>query len=91
MARGHKGELKMEYAKKVLSPDEFVRVEPESLVVQQGTVLVLEPTNPDQSKYFATVALRTYEDLQTMGFMPRGIELERMKVAIQDDDDGTRT
>ncbi len=90
MARGHKGELKMEYAKKVLSPDEFVRVEPESLVVQQGTVLVLEPTNPDQSKYFATVALRTYEDLQTMGFMPRGIELERMKVAIQDDDDGTR-
>lgn len=90
MARGHEGERKMEYATKVLSPDEFVRVEPEPLIVQEGTVLVLEPTNQDLSKYFATVALRTYEDLQTMGFMPRGIELQRIKDALQDDDDATR-
>ncbi len=73
-----------------LTAREFVQQEPLSLVVAKGETVTLSPTNPELAHHFARVPMRTVEDLQVMGFLPRGLDIESLRTAVRDDDDFTR-
>jgi hypothetical protein len=61
---------------------EFMRIE-----VPEDSELSLSPTNREYARCFARVHLQSYEDLQTLGFVPRRLPEERVREAIATDDE----
>ncbi len=73
-------EVKMLTAKEVLQRDT------RSIDVPEGSQFMLSPSDPDQASWFSRVQLRSYEDLQTLGFVPRRLAEDKVRQAIAADD-----
>jgi hypothetical protein len=60
-----------------------------SVVVDEGTEVVLSPDNERFSRCFARVQLESFADLQTLGLVPRKVPEETYRGAIRADDAAT--
>lgn len=59
----------------------------DNLVVPDGQTIEFTPSNRELSQHFARVRLTAFEDLQLLGFVPRGLREEDVRKAIASDDD----
>ena len=61
------------------------------LVVPEGKTILVSPKSPEFIDHFVAVSLTSFDDLQTLGFVPRGIAQETLRKAIvEDDNEGYR-
>lgn len=74
---------------KQCSAKEALKHDLRSIDVPEDTTVLLSPTSRDFADCFLRVHLRSYEDLQTLGFVPRGLSEENVRKAIAGDDDET--
>ena len=72
---------------RLLTPKDVLRLEPRPLDVPENAELLLSPTNPEYASCFARVRLKSYEDLQALGFVPRTLAEEKVRQAMAADDD----
>lgn len=71
---------------RLLDAREVLRLEPRPIVVPEDHEMVLSPDNRQFAESFARVRLKTYEDLQLLGFVPRHLSEEKVRKAIGADD-----
>lgn len=71
---------------KLYSAREFLSQEGRTIEVAENSELVLSPSNPEYARHFARVSLKSFEDLQLLGFIPRRLSIEKVRTAIAADD-----
>jgi hypothetical protein len=71
----------------VLPAAELLRREGRRIEVPENAEVLLSPSNPEFAPFFYQVPLRSYDDLQLLGFVPRRLSEERVRRAIAEDDD----
>jgi hypothetical protein len=59
----------------------------EDLLVRDGQTVEFTPERREYEHYFAQVQLTEFEDLQILGFVPRGLAEENVRRAIESDDE----
>ncbi len=69
----------------VLRPDELLRRPLADLIVEDGAELHVHAKGT-YADYFARVHVNSVVDLQTLGFVPRGLREETLKQAVKEDD-----
>jgi len=72
---------------KVLSAKEALRRDLKTLEVPAGADVMFSPYEPEFADYFAQVEVKIFDDLKTLGFVPRGLKEESVRRAIADDDE----
>jgi hypothetical protein len=72
---------------KLCTAKEALRHEARNIVVPENVDLTLSPSHPELLNYFVRVPLKTYEDLQLLGFVPRKLSEEKVRQAIAADDE----
>ncbi len=72
------------------SVKEVLTREPRDLEVPENTEMLLSPYEREHSEYFVRVELKSFEDLKTLGFVPRGLSEEKVRHAISMDDEEAR-
>jgi hypothetical protein len=73
------------------SAKEALRHDLRKIVVPEGKTVLVSPKSPEFTGHFVEVPLTSFDDLQTLGFVPRGIAQETLRKAIvEDDNDGYR-
>jgi hypothetical protein len=75
---------------RAMSAAELIRQDPRDLDVPENTELLLSPDDPHLVHHFARVDIRSYEDLQLLGFVPRGLNLEALHRALGEDDEASQ-
>jgi hypothetical protein len=75
---------------RAMSAAELIRQDPRDLEVPEGTEVLLSPDDPQFAHHFARVDMRSYEDLQLLGFIPRGLDLDALRSAIRHDDEAAQ-
>ena len=73
----------------VVSAAEALRQDLRDVEVPAGQSVMLSPYEREYADCFARVAVRNYDDLQTLGLVPRGLSEDRVRRAIADDDEET--
>jgi hypothetical protein len=71
---------------RVMSASEALRIEPRHIEVPENAELLLSPANSDYASSFARVRIKSYEDLKTLGLVPRKLAEEKVHKAIAADD-----
>lgn len=71
---------------KLLTAKEALGGEPRPIEVPENAELELSPTNPEYASSFARVRLKSYEDLRTLGLVPRKLHEEKVRQALAADD-----
>ncbi|MCE4072314.1 MULTISPECIES: hypothetical protein [Pseudomonas] len=66
---------------------EVLRRSTDDLVVADGQTIEFTPSNREFAQHFARVRLAAFEDLQLLGFVPRGLSEEAVRKAMASDDD----
>lgn len=74
---------------KTCSASEALCGEQESLVVEENQTVMFSPSNRDVAHHFVKVRLTGFEDLQTIGFVPRGLSEDVARRAILADNEET--
>jgi hypothetical protein len=74
---------------KTCSASEALRGEQENLVVEENQTVAFSPANRDVAHHFVRVRLTGFEDLQTIGFVPRRLSEDAARRAILADNDET--
>src|SRR6185503_16692718 len=72
---------------KVISAKEALRRELKPLEVRAGADVMFSPYEQEFVDYFAQVAIKNFDDLKILGFVPRGLQEDKVRRAIADDDD----
>lgn len=70
----------------LVSPKEAIRREARTIEVEENTEFLLSPENRELASYFSRVEIKSYKDLQILGFVPRGLAEEKVRNAIAADD-----
>jgi hypothetical protein len=73
--------------RRYLSADEVVRQKLRDITVAEHESVQFSPDNREYADCFATVQLKTFSDLQTLGIVPRGPTEELVRNAITADDE----
>ena len=73
--------------RKLCTVKEVLERTTEDLVVRDGQTVEFTPDKREYEHYFAQVKLTAFEDLQLLGFVPRGLAEEKVRQAIQSDDE----
>jgi hypothetical protein len=71
---------------RLLTAKEALRLELQPIEVPENADLFLSPANPEYASCFARVHLKSYEDLQTLGLVPRTLAEEKVHQAMAADD-----
>lgn len=71
---------------RVLAAKDALRLELRPIEVPENAELLLSPAHPEYAPSFARIRLRSYEDLQTLGLVPRRLAEEKVRQAIAADD-----
>lgn len=71
---------------RLLAAKDALRSELRPIDVPENTEFLLSPSDPEYASSFARVRVRSYEDLQTLGFVPRRLAEEKVRQAIAADD-----
>lgn len=72
---------------KLYTAKDALKREASRIEVPENTEMLLSPTNREFASYFAQVEIKSYEDLQLLGFVPRRLSEEKVRQAIAADDD----
>ncbi len=72
---------------KLVTAKEALKREVRRIEVPENSVLLLSPANLDYESFFSRVRLKLYEDLQTLGFVPRRLTEDKVRQAMAADDD----
>jgi hypothetical protein len=75
---------------RIYTAEEVVREEGRDLEVPEDREFRLAPGEPHAAHFFFRVRLRTYSDVQLLGFVPRALPEEKVRRAIAEDDGGAR-
>lgn len=67
--------------------EEALRRTVRQVVVSEDAELLMSPSNPELANCFVQVHLKSYKDLQLLGFVPRKLSEEKVRQAIADDND----
>lgn len=70
-----------------LAAKEAIRQATRTIEVQENSELHLSPSNDGFADCFVQVQINSYEDLQILGLIPRGLTEEKVRRAVTDDDD----
>jgi hypothetical protein len=71
----------------VCSAREVVKRHGPNIEVAEGSQLSFSPSNPEFVRAFARVKLTVFADLQTLGFVPRRLSEDKIRHAIDADND----
>ncbi len=71
---------------RLLTAKDALRLELRPIEVPENAEILLSPANPEYASCFARVRLKSYEDLQTLGFVPRRLAEEKVRQAMAADD-----
>src|SRR5436190_19253865 len=74
----------------VYSPKEALKHDLRNIDVPENATVFLSPNTEGLRDCFARVRIRTLEDVQLLGFIPRGLATEKLHSAIQADDEEAR-
>jgi len=69
------------------TPREVVSQEPQDMEIPEGAHVSLAPASREMARLFCRVRLESFEDLQTLGFIPRGLAQDRFVRALAEDDE----
>ena len=69
-----------------LKAKEALKLELRPIEVPEGAEVVLSPTDPEYASSFARVRIQSYEDLQTLGLVPRRLAEDKVRQALAADD-----
>jgi len=70
----------------VMSAKEALRREPKDLEVSAGSTVTLSPDDREYAEHFARVEIKSFDDLQLLGLVPRGLSEDKVRRAIDEDD-----
>jgi hypothetical protein len=71
---------------KPLTAKEVLKLELRPIEVPEGAEVVLSPADPEYASCFARVRIQSYDDLQTLGFVPRRLAEDKVRQALAADD-----
>lgn len=71
---------------KVFTPREALSQKPKKIDVPEGTELFLSPDEEEYKDSFSRIHIKSFEDLQLVGYVRRGLSGEKVLAAIQSDD-----
>jgi len=71
---------------RLLNAKDALRLELRPIEVPENAELLLSPGNPEYANSFIRVRLKSYEDLQTLGFVPRKLAEDKVRQAMAADD-----
>lgn len=71
---------------KLLTAKDALKLELRPIEVPENAEILLSPANPEYASGFARVRLKSYEDLKTLGFVPRKLAEEKVRQAMAADD-----
>jgi hypothetical protein len=72
---------------KVLTAKEALRQDLRDLEVPAGATVMLSPYEREFADYFVRVPVKSFDDLQTIGLVPRGLAEDKVRRAIAADDE----
>ncbi len=72
---------------KLCTAKEALRHEVRQIVVPENAELLLSPSHPELANFFVRVHLKSYEDLQLLGYVPRRLHEEKVRQAITADNE----
>lgn len=72
---------------KLCSAYEALNQETRNIEVPENKTLTLSPANRELAGAFSRVPLESFKDLQLLGFIPSGLDEEKIRNAISNDDD----
>lgn len=72
---------------KLCTAKEALRHEVRQIVVPENAELLLSPSHPELANCFVRVHIKSYEDLQLLGFVPRKLSEEKVRQAIAADNE----
>jgi hypothetical protein len=72
---------------KLYTAKDLLKREASRIEVPENTEMLLSPSNREFASYFSQVEVKSYEDLQLLGFVPRRLSEEKIRQAITADDD----
>jgi len=70
----------------VMSAKEAVRRDLKDLEVPAGSAVTLSPYEREYAEHFARVEIKSFDDLQVVGLVPRGLSEDKVRRAIDEDD-----
>lgn len=70
----------------VMSARESLRRDLKDLEVPAGSAVTLSPYEREYADRFARVEIKSFDDLQVVGFVPRGLSEDKVRRAIDEDD-----
>ena len=73
-------------SRKVYSIAECLKTKRDDLVVSKSKEIFLNPDDKNYQRYFRTVKVTSIADLQALGILPREVDEEQIKSAIDSDD-----
>jgi hypothetical protein len=71
----------------VQSPKDALRRELKTLQVAAGADVMFSPHDREFADYFGRVAVKTFDDLKVLGFVPRGLAEDKVRSAIAADEE----
>ena len=72
---------------KLCTAKDVLKREASRIEVPENAEMLLSPTNREFASYFSQVEIKSYEDLQLLGFVPRRLSEEKVRQVITADDD----
>lgn len=73
-------------SEKVLNVREALNQKPKRIEVPEEMELYLSPDEEEYSDSFSRIHIKTFEELQLIGYVPRGLSRDKVRAAIQTDD-----
>ena len=71
---------------RTLKAKEVLKLELRPIEVPEGAEVVLSPADPEYASCFARVRIQSYDDLQTLGLVPRRLAEDKVRQALAADD-----
>jgi hypothetical protein len=74
----------------LMTATDFIRHEPQALEVPENSEMTIWAGDEEFTKHFASVQVQSHKDLQLLGLLPQGLDVDKLLSVIRMDDESTQ-